>query len=107
MNYSVLYIRLDSYASHRNKKGDEIAEEDLERATKKEVITTVAFTIAILAFPLTIIILLVLKKSDFNGDVIYMWGRYELFYVVNIVFITILLVLSTTLALRHMRKVFG
>ena len=107
MNYSVLYIRLDSYAKHRAKKGDQIESEDLEKTTNKEYITTGIFTTVILAFPFVISILLLFQRTTFDGDVIARWERYQLYYMLNIIVITILLVISTLLALRHMRKVFG
>ena len=107
MNYSVLYIRLDSYAKHRAKKGLELSEDDLDTTTKKEIVTTIIFTVFILAYPLVVGTVLLSKWQDFRGDVMNTWKYYELFYVTNIIVITILLVISTTLALNHMRKVFG
>mmetsp|Transcript_30791 Transcript_30791/g.38105 ORF Transcript_30791/g.38105 Transcript_30791/m.38105 type:complete len:153 (+) Transcript_30791:140-598(+) len=65
MNYSVLYIRLDSYAKHRAIKGDEISAEDLEKTTKKEMLTTLVFTIGIISYPLVISILLAHQATDF------------------------------------------
>ena len=76
MNYSVLYIRLDSYAKHRAKKGDQIAEEDLERTTNKEYITTGVFTMIIFAFPIVISLLLLFQRKTFDGDVIARWEKY-------------------------------
>ena len=107
MNYTVLYIRLDSYANHRAKKGLEVATADLDRTPQKELIMTVVFTIIILAYPLVVGIVLFCRRDLYDNNVITNWQYFELFYVINIIIITILLVISTTLALRHMRKVFG
>ena len=64
MNYVVLYIRLDSYAKHREKKhGEEISEEDLELTTKREMFATIIFTIIILAYPIIITVLLSVHGS--------------------------------------------
>ena len=73
----------------------------------REKVLTVIFTIAIVSYPVLISILLADKSENFNGDVIATWERYQLFYMINVIIITVLLVLSTTAALRLMRKVFG
>ena len=107
MNYTVLYIRLNSYASDRAKKGSTVEEADFDTTTKKEMIATIVFTLAIMAFPILISILLWHNHYDFDHDVIKTWERYQFFYMMNIIVITILLVVSTLTALRHMRKIFG
>lgn len=76
MNYSVLYIRLDSYSSHRAKKGSMIREDDLEKTTKKEMLATIVFSLAIFAYPLVVSILLWHNYEHFDGDVIKTWERY-------------------------------
>ena len=58
MNYVVLYIRLDSYASHRAIKGAEITDEELKKADKRETIATSIFTFLIMAYPITMTICL-------------------------------------------------
>ena len=58
MNYLVLFIRLEQYAKIRAKKGAEISEEELDKASHVEVLVTIGFTILILAYPITIAILL-------------------------------------------------
>lgn len=107
MNYSVLYIRLDSYAKHRAIRGDQVQEDDMAKTTKKEVFVTVLFTFLIVAFPVTIGTLLLSYRDDFEGNVIAEWERYEVFYMFNYIAIASLLVLSTLLTLSYMRKVFG
>ena len=108
MNYVVLYVRLDSYAGHRQlKRGEEISEDELDKVTKKEKIVSTILTMIILAYPITIGILLAIHSEDFDGNVIGAWQRYELFYMFNFIFIAVLLTVSTTLSLSHMRKVFG
>lgn len=58
MNYVVLYIRLDSYASHRAIKGAEITDEELKKADKRERIATSIFTFLIIAYPIVMTICL-------------------------------------------------
>ena len=58
MNYLVLFIRLESYAKVRALKGTEISEEELDKASDVEVWVTIGFTILIMAYPITIAILL-------------------------------------------------
>jgi hypothetical protein len=104
----VLYIRLDSYASHRTlKRGDEVSSAELAKATFREAVAKVIFTILILAYPTTIAILLGLRRKDYDFNVIREWRRYELVYMFNFIAIAILLVVSTHISLSHMRKVFG
>ena len=107
MNYSVLYIRLDSYAKQRAIKGEEITEDDLNKASKREVVVTTLFTIWILTYPTLICSFLIAHMHDYAGDVIGSWERYELFYMFNFVIIAILLGVSTMLTLSHMRRIFG
>lgn len=107
MNYSVLYIRLNSYAKHRAIKGDQVEEDEMTKTSKKEVFVTVLFTVLIVAYPVTIATLMLGYRDDFEGNVIAEWERYEVFYMFNYIAIASLLVLSTLLTLSHMRKVFG
>ena len=107
MNYSVLFVRLSSYARHRARKGHEITEDDLNATSLQEKILTVLFTVGIISYPIVITFLLAFKHDNFEGDVIKSWERYQLFYMINIIVITVLLVASTTASLRYMRKVFG
>jgi len=74
MNYVVLYIRLDSYVSHRTlKRGDEVSSEELAKATFREAVAKAIFTTFILAYPIVIAILLGLHKKDYSGNVIGAW----------------------------------
>ena len=72
-----------------------------------EVIVTIGFSILILAYPVTIAVLLAINSQNYGGDVIEAWERYEVFYMFNFIVIAILLVVSTVLSLGHMRKIFG
>ena len=63
MNYLVLYIRLESYAKIRTLRGGEVNEEDLDKATDMEIIVTIGFTILILAYPVTISVLLAINSD--------------------------------------------
>ena len=107
MNYLVLYIRLESYAKIRALKGKDVTEEELAKATVNEVIVTVIFTVMIIAYPITISILLGLHYAQYTGDVILAWEKYELFYMFNFIALACLLIISTFLSLSHMRKIFG
>ena len=107
MNYLVLFIRLEQYAKIRAKKGAEISEEELDKASHVEVLVTIGFTILILAYPITIAILLGLNYQHYSKDVILDWEKYEVFYMFNFIVIAILLLISTYLSLSHMRKIFG
>ena len=107
MNYLVLYIRLESYAKIRTLRGGEVNEEDLDKATDMEIIVTIGFTILIVAYPITIAVLLAINSQNYNHDLIDAWERYEVFYMFNFIVIAILLVISTFLSLGHMRKIFG
>lgn len=73
MNYSVLYIRLDSYARHRARKGSEIGEDDLDVKSRREKLTTGIFTTIIMIYPMVITILLAYFHEDFDGDVMRTW----------------------------------
>ena len=107
MNYVVLYIRLDSYVSHRALKGDKIDDSELEKASFRERIATWGFSILIFAYPLACILMLSINYEDFDGNVIKVWEKYELFYMFNFIAIAIALCITTFLSLSHMRKVFG
>ena len=58
MNYLVLYIRLESYVTHRALKGAEVTEEELSKTTFKEQAVTISFTTLILVYPISIAIIL-------------------------------------------------
>lgn len=74
MNYVVLYIRLDSYESHRKmKRGDSISDEELNKTTVREKIALTALTLGIVAYPIIIGILLAIHAPDYNGNVINAW----------------------------------
>ena len=107
MNYLVLYIRLESYAKIRMLRGGEVNEEDLDKATDMEIIVTIGFTILIVAYPITIAVLLAINSQNYSHNIITAWERYEVFYMFNFIVIAILLVISTFLSLGHMRKIFG
>lgn len=107
MNYLVLYIRLESYAKIRALKGKDVTEQELEKATVNEVIVTIIFSLMIIAYPITITILLIVHEKEYTGDVILAWEKYEVFYMFNFIALAVLLIVSTFLSLSHMRKIFG
>ena len=107
MNYAVHYIRLDEYAKLRAKKGDEITLDDLDRTTKIELIVSIFFTLLILAYPVGVLVELIIHGDTFGGNVVTAWEYYELFYLFNFLALAVILVPTTLLCLQHMRKVFG
>ena len=68
---------------------------------------TAVFTTLIVAYPVAIFVMLGLNQPKFQGNVVIQWELYEVFYMFNFIFISILLVTSTMFSLRHMRLVFG
>ena len=82
---------------------------DLEKTTKKEICAVTVFSILIFAYPIAIVVCLSLNVSKFvaNPNVIGEWERYEMFYMFNFIGLAVLLVGSTLLSLKHMRRVFG
>ena len=61
----------------------------------------------IIGYPTLIATCLGINANKYEGEVIFQWERYEVFYMVNFILITILLVVSTHLTLNYMKKVFG
>ena len=107
MNYFILYIRLRSYEEHRAKKGGSLAPDEVNKASKKELIVTAIFTVLIFAYPILIIIKLATGRDGYESNIVEVWDGYDLFYMSNFILLTILLVISTLLSLRLMKRVFG
>ena len=61
----------------------------------------------IFCYPVLISSFLGAHAHKYEKNVIKQWELYEVFYMINFICITILLVVSTFLTLNYMKKVFG
>ena len=79
----------------------------MDQITMSEKFVTGLFTVIIFVYPVLILSFLIANAHEYERDIIAQWERYELFYMINFICITILLVVSTFLTLNYMKKVFG